>query len=76
LSFDITGFFQALPKPGHDMRKRFGGCDVEKANYGPRRILCANRERPRRCATKKRDELAPFHSLPQSSWTGHRNGSK
>jgi hypothetical protein len=58
------------------MRKRFGGCDVEKANYGHRRILCAHRERPRRRATKKRYELAPSHSFSEAQRTGHRNGSK
>src|SRR5262245_17243223 len=67
LPFDITGFFQALTKPYHDMCKRFGGCDVEKTNYRHRRTLCAHRERPRRCATKKCEKLAPSHSITSSA---------
>jgi hypothetical protein len=30
-------------------------------------LLRADRERPRRCAADKRDEVAPFHSITSSA---------
>ena len=33
----------------------------------PLRLLRARRERPRRCAAEKRDELAPPHSITSSA---------
>src|SRR5450759_524819 len=72
LLFDGAGFFQALTKPGHDMREGFGGRDVEEAHGRHRRILRARGERPkiRRCrrrAAESQDELAPPHSITSSA---------
>jgi len=44
------------------------GGRTDISNHRQRRLLRLRRERPRRCAAKQRNEVAPFHERP--SWEG------
>src|SRR5262249_29513781 len=67
VALDITRFIQALPKGGHMGAGCCGRPDVDEPDHWHRRLLRARRERPRRRAAEKRDELASFHSITSSA---------
>jgi hypothetical protein len=62
-AFDVACLAKAKPKWGQDMRAVIGRSTIEDADYG-HRLLRACRERPRRHAADKRDEIAASHGLP------------
>ena len=61
LALDIAEVAQARPQCLHPWRVSRGGGGTEEADPSNRRLLRARRERPRRRAAEKRDELPPFH---------------
>src|SRR5262249_3681028 len=60
-ALNIAGFRQALAKRGQKLCILTRRPGVEKPNHRHRRLLRARRERPRRGAAKKRDEVAALH---------------
>src|SRR5262249_54641015 len=73
---DPAEFAQPLHKGGGPWApsRRYGSPQVPDC-----RQLCgllrARRERPRRCAAKQRDELAPLHSITSSAATSSLSGT-
>src|SRR5262249_42713827 len=65
LAFDKADIAQALAKSGEPTCEGFWRTGVKKSDHRHRRLLRVRGERPRRrySATKKCDELAPFHSM-------------
>jgi hypothetical protein len=57
-AFDKPGLVQALMKRGHDLPGVTGRFAVKESNDRDPRLLRARRERPRRCAAEKREEIA------------------
>src|SRR5262249_15228110 len=73
LAFGIACLLQSLQKSARSLGRRHR---AEKADYRHRRLLRAYRERPRRrCASKQRDELPPFHSITSSARASIEGGS-
>jgi hypothetical protein len=66
LALAIAGFLQALMEASDERRKRIGRGAAEEPDHR-HRLLCAHRQRPRRRAADKRDELAPPHSITTSA---------
>jgi hypothetical protein len=60
LAFSVAGFAQALAEGGGHIHIFPGRSPIEEPDHGHRRLLRVRRQRPRRCAAEKRDELAPF----------------
>src|SRR6516162_997849 len=66
----------SLETCGSLIHERLGGPGAEEPNHRHRCLLCARRERPRRRAAEKRDEIAPSHvesvcpklRMPQRGW--------
>src|SRR5262245_47029226 len=77
LALDVPRFIQALPEGDHP-RSRFGFWQpgIDDPDYRHRRLLRARRERPRRRAAEKHDELAPpDHSITSSAATSSLSGT-
>src|SRR5262249_13681141 len=68
-TLDITGLSQGLAKGGKAAAHRnVGRHGAEKSDHRQRRLLRLRRDRPgRNCATEKRDNLAPLHSITSSA---------
>src|SRR5262249_53728234 len=66
LALSEPSCIDAPAKSDHDGRDRPGRC-TEEPDHGYRSLLRARRERPRRRAAEKRDELAPSHSMTSSA---------
>src|SRR6516165_1702207 len=68
LAVDEPRLVQALMKSRDQVSKFARRSAVEKAYHRHRRLLRARRERPRRRAAEKRDEIAPpNHSITSSA---------
>src|SRR5262249_17001751 len=67
-TLDIAGFIQAPLKGDQSRSVKLLRCGGKKPNHRHRRLLRPRRERPcAGCATEKRDELAPSHSITSSA---------
>src|SRR6516165_611301 len=66
-AFVITGSTEAATECLHKVCCCAGRRGVHVANDGHSRLLRARRERPRRRAAEKRDELAALHSITSSA---------
>src|SRR5262249_57196775 len=58
-ALDKTGFAKTLPERRYERRRIFRRRGPHEPNHRHRRLLRARRERPRRRAAEKRDEVAP-----------------
>ncbi len=67
-AFDITRVFQGLAECCHQMKVK--GLAVQKSDHRHRRLLRARRDRPRRSAAEKHDELTSRHSVTSSQAGG------
>ena len=67
LALDITGFAEASAESGHLQLFSAGRTAAKEADHPHRLLLRTRRQRPRRRAAEKRDELAPFHSITSSA---------
>src|SRR5215468_4272366 len=74
LALDQAAVLEALTKCAEQMRVGGGRCAVEEADDRHRRLLRARRERPRRRAAEKHDELAPSHSINSSACSRKASG--
>jgi hypothetical protein len=74
LALDVAGFAEAFRERGCMARRTIERSTAEKANHRSRRLLRTRRERPRRCAAEKRDELATSHSITSSARTRNVSG--
>src|SRR5262245_34992175 len=61
LALNIAALFEPLAKGTQQIRIPLRRCGVEIPNHRQRCLLRARRERPRRCAAEKRDEVAALH---------------
>src|SRR5262245_60809369 len=68
LALYVAGFGEAFTERACMARGAIERPTADKADHRHRRLLRARRERPRGCrAAKKRDELAPSHSITSSA---------
>jgi hypothetical protein len=67
LTVNVSRFFQTLKEGTERGREALGRSTVKKSDHRQRMLLRKRRERPRRCAAQKRDELAPPHSMTSSA---------
>jgi hypothetical protein len=61
LTLDVAGFAEAFIERSGIAHGGLGRPGADEADDRHRRLLRARRERPRRCPTDERDELAPLH---------------
>src|SRR5262245_23905895 len=66
-ALDVTGVTQASVKSREKLACQFERCEVEKPDHRHRWLLRARRERPRRRAAERCDDLAAPHSITSSA---------
>src|SRR5258705_11500814 len=75
LSGHISDFAQAAAKAFHQVRALAGRNTVQEPDQRHRHLLRLRRERPRRPASQRRDELAPLHSITSSARASSNGGT-
>ena len=61
LTLDVAGLVQASAEGGNRRSERLRRLSIEESDHRQRRLLRARRERPRRRAAERRDELPAPH---------------
>src|SRR5205807_7599421 len=67
LPLDVTCFGKTTTECSQERRRRPGRHWTKKPHHRHPRLLSARRERPRRSAAEKRDQLAAVHSINSSA---------
>src|SRR5215472_11106139 len=76
MSLNIADFREIPPDRAHAAGIVFGRSWGKESDHRHRRLLGARRQRPRRGAADKRDELAPpYHSITSSARASREGGT-